>query len=169
MEEVYFKVKKLTSNAVVPSKREEDAGYDLYAVFDCEYYVLRPQEIWFAPTGISVEFPKNWVLYIAERGSTGSKGISKRCGVVDSGFRGEVKVVLNNTTNKTIIFIRQGVRESEVLEKEDLQREDVVFYPQEKAIAQAMLLYTPHVQIEEVEELDTSSLRAEGMLGSSNK
>ena len=169
MQEVYFKVKKVDPRAIIPSKREEDAGYDFYGVFDDEYQVLKHGEITLIPTGISMEFPKDWVLYLAERGSTGSKGIARRAGVVDSGFRGELKVMLNNTSNKTIIFIKDGVHEHEVLDKISLERDQVTFYPQSKAIAQGMLLYAPHVEVEEVEELSSDSQRGDGMIGSSKK
>lgn len=166
---VYFKVKRLDSRAKLPSKREEDAGYDLYALFDEEVKILKKGEIWLAPTGISMEFPKDWMLYIAERGSTGSKGISRRCGVVDSGFRGELKVILNNTSSKDIIFIKSGINTQEALLKYNLNVDLVTFYPQEKAVAQGILLYCPHVEVEEVDELDSSSQRGDGMLGSSKK
>lgn len=169
MQDVYFKVKKLDSSAIVPSKREEDAGYDFYGLFDSDYQILRKNEICMIPTGLSMEFSKNWVLFLAERGSTGSKGISRRCGVVDSGFRGELKIMLNNTSSKIIIFLKEGVHEQEVLDKENLIKEDVTFYSQSKAVAQGMLLYCPHVEVEEVDELDQTSQRGDGMLGSSQK
>ena len=169
MQDVYFKVKKLDSNAIIPSKREEDAGYDFYGLFGSDYQIFNKNEICMIPTGLSMEFPKNWVLFLAERGSTGSKGISRRCGVIDSGFRGELKIMLNNTSSKIIIFLKEGIHEQEILDKEKLKKEEVTFYPQSKAVAQGMLLYCPHVEVQEVEELDDNSERGSGMLGSSQK
>ncbi len=169
IDNVYFKVKKLDSRAIVPSKREEDAGYDLYAIFDEDIKILKRGEIWLAPTGISMQFPINWVFYLAERGSTGSKGISRRCGVVDSGFRGELKVALNNTSLKDIVFIKSGINIQETFRLHNIAEEKVTIYPQEKAIAQGMLLYAPHVEVEEVEELDDNSQRGTSMLGASGK
>lgn len=168
-EDLYFKVKKLDSRAVIPSKREEDAGYDFYALFDEDIKILKKGEIWISPTGLSMEFPKNWVLYIAERGSTGSKGISRRCGVIDSGYRGELKILLNNTSTKDIAFVKSGINIEEKFLEMGLKESEITIYPQEKAIAQGMLLYAPHVEVEEVEELDNTSQRGDGVFGSSGK
>lgn len=169
MEKPFFKVKKLKEEAIIPSKRQEDAAYDLYAIFDEDFKILMPGEIYMAPTGLSIEIPQDWVFYIAERGSTGSKGISRRCGVVDSGYRGEIFVPLNNTSNKPVIFaIKEGPFLADFLEEKGLQGTDVVVYPQSKAIAQGMIMYVPHVDVEEVQELGESD-RGDGALGSSGK
>ena len=170
METPYFKVKKLKEGAIVPSKREEDAGYDLYGVFEESFQILQPGEVTLIPTGIACEIPKNWVLYIGERGSTGSKGIAKRAGIVDSGYRGEIFVATNNTSNKTIVFAKHdGPELGTFLQRNNLNTNDVTVYLQTKAIAQALLLYVPHVQVEEVKELDSKSERGDGALGSSGK
>lgn len=167
MEQPYFKVKKVRDGAKIPSKREEDGGYDLYGVFEKDFQILMPGEITLIPIGISVEIPKNWVFYVAERGSTGSKGISRRCGVVDSGYRGEVFVATNNTSNKPIVFAKtDGEELTRYLEENDLN--DVTVYPHSKGIAQALLLYCPHVEVEEVTDLSDSD-RGSGALGSSGK
>lgn len=167
----YLKVKKLKDNAVIPSKREEDAGFDLYGVFEENFQILMPNELAMISTGLAVEIPKDWVLYVAERGSTGSKGIAKRCGVIDSGYRGEVFVIINNTSNKPTVFAKkiEGPEIANFLEEKGLLLDNVTIYPQDKAIAQAMLMYVPHVKVEEVKELDNKSERGDGALGSSNK
>lgn len=165
-----MKVKKLKEDAKIPFKREEDAGYDIYGVFDEEFKLLKPGETYLTPTGIAVEIPQNWVLYIAERGSTGSKGIAKRAGIVDSGYRGEIFVALNNTSQKPIVFAKEeGMKLAEFLEENNILKEETTIYPQSKAIAQALLLHVPHVEVEEVEELDSTSQRKEGIIGSSGK
>ena len=170
MEQPYLKVKKLKQQAQVPSKKEEDAGYDIYGIFDEDFKILEPGETFMAPTGIAVEIPKNWVMYIAERGSTGSKGIARRAGVVDSGYRGEIFIPLNNTSNKPIIFASnsEGPALADYLEEQDMLYDDVTVYPQSKAIAQALILHVPHIEVEEVEELGESH-RGDGALGSSGK
>jgi dUTP pyrophosphatase len=168
MKDVYFKVKKLDKRAIIPSKRDEDAGYDLYAIIDEDYKILEPGKIFLFPTKLSVEIPKDYVLYLAERGSTGTKGISKRAGVIDSGFRGEIQVVINNTSNKIILFYKDEEKVEKILKERNLSKENITLYPLSKGIAQAMLLYCPHVEVEEVYELN-ESLRQDGMLGSSKK
>lgn len=165
----YLRVKKLHSKAIIPSKREEDAGFDLYAIYEEDYKILLSQEIWLAPTGISVEFSKNWVFLLYERSSTGVKGIARRAGVIDSGYRGEIKVAIQNLTSKILIFKSSNSSEEEILKKEKLNSDEVLFYSQEKAIAQGILLYSPHIEVEEVDELDLISQRKEGGFGSSQK
>jgi len=51
-------------------------------------------------TGISVEFPVGYVALLWDRSGLGSKGIHRFAGVIDSGYRGEWKVILINTTDK---------------------------------------------------------------------
>jgi len=168
MEELYFKVKKLREHIKLPSKRDEDAGFDLYADIKEDYLILNLGDIHLMPTGISIEIPRNWVFYIAERGSTGTKGISRRCGVVDSGYRGEVFVPINNTSNKPILFYKDEEQIDNILSENNLDKENVTLYPLSKGIAQGILLYCPHVEVEEVFELG-KSVRGSGALGSSGK
>lgn len=169
MEKPFLKIKRLNENAIMPSKRDEDAGYDLYGIFEEDFFILKPGDIKMTSTGLSIEIPNNWVFYIAERGSTGSKGIARRCGVVDSGYRGEIFVPLNNTSNKQVIFYRYNdQRLDNFLKENNLNKEEITLYPYSKGVGQAMLLYVPHVEIEEVHEL-TDSIRGDGSLGSSGK
>lgn len=170
MERPFLKVKKLSERAILPSKRDEDAGYDLYGLFDEDPKFLYPGEIYMVPLGISTEFPKDYVLYVVERSGSGSKGISTRAGVIDSGYRGEIKTPLNNTSDKLIVFTNLSEEEIRENYKDKIEgyENKLVVYPQSKGIAQAMLLYCPHVEIEEVYELG-ESIRMEGGFGSSGK
>jgi len=169
MERPYLKIKLLRDDATMPSKRDEDAGYDLYCAWEEDFFVFNVGDLKLFPTKLSLEFPQDWVFYIAERGSTGTKGISRRCGVIDSGFRGELFVALNNTSNKPIVFYsEEGEKLDEFLKSKNLEKENITLYPQSKAIAQGMLLYCPHVDVEQVHDL-TDSQRGDGALGSSNK
>ena len=80
---------KVDKHAIIPSKRDEDAGYDIYPCFDEDYRVIMPHETAMVPTGIASAFDKSWYVQLQERGSTGSKGIKYGAGVIDSGYRGE--------------------------------------------------------------------------------
>ena len=171
MDKPFLKIKRLRKEAIMPSKRVEDACFDLYGCFDDEVKFLYPGDIYLIPLGISTEFPKDWVFYIVERSGSGSKGISTRAGIIDSGYRGEMKTPLNNTTNKLIIFTNKTKEDILENHKEQLKdfEENFIIYPQTKGIAQGFLLYCPHVDVEEVDELDSTSERGAGGFGSTGK
>lgn len=156
---------KLRPEAVVPSKRDEDAGYDIYACFDQDAITLLPLETKLIPTGIVSAFSPRYYLQLQERGSTGTRGISQRCGVIDSGFRNEWFVPLTNLNTKPLVLCKP-----DKLHLFDGQ--DVVLYPLGKAIAQAVLLPVPQTQVMELapEQIQAmQSKRGAGQLGSSGK
>ena len=73
---------------------ESDAGYDLFSI---EYVVLEPFQRKLISTGINVEIPEGFYGRVAPRsGLACKKGIDVMAGVIDSGYRGEVKVLLIN-------------------------------------------------------------------------
>ena len=155
-------------SVIIPSKREEDAGYDIYANFEQSLIIVEPHTTRLIPTGLHSAFDPKWYIQLEERGSTGSKGIAQRCGVIDSGYRGEWLVPLTNTTNKKIIIAKQHVKQ--VIE--DIFGSDAIIYPYEKAICQAVLHEVPKVEVRELtlEQLKAiPSERGTGKLGSSNK
>ena len=161
--EVYFA--KVNPKAIIPSKESENGGYDIYACFDGCEFTIQPHTTAMIPAGISSAFSEDYVIVLKERGSTGSKGIAQRCGVIDSGFRGEWKVPITNTTDK-VLHISDEHKDSEFHGHYD------IYYPKSKAICQAIVVPVPKINIKEIslEELKLIlSKRGEGMLGSSNK
>ena len=73
---------------------ESDAGYDL---FSTEYSALEPFQRKLISTGINVEIPQGFYGRIAPRSGLACKnGIDVMAGVIDSGYRGEIKVLLIN-------------------------------------------------------------------------
>ena len=166
---------RLREDAVIPSKRDEDAGYDIYANFEDVYMAFLPLETRLVPTGICGALPSFYYFQVEERSSTGSKGIKKSAGVIDSGYRGEYKIAVTNCTDKPLLISKL---DSQDLPKEiDIQgvkfaKEDCMVYPYSKAIAQLVLHRVPQVQVKEIsiEEFDKMpSLRGKGGFGSSNK
>lgn len=178
--EIYFA--KVNPTAIIPTKRVEDAGYDIYANFGEDYIAVMPHETKMIPTGIASAFTNDYVMILKERGSTGTKGIAQRCGVIDSGFRNEWQVPITNT-NEQILIISKLSREgwfskySDIVQKIDaydfnMNTHNYIFYPYTKAIAQALLLPVPKVTINALtyDELkNIPSERGVGMLGSSSK
>lgn len=159
---------KIKENAIVPSRRLEDAGYDLYPCFEEDALEIPPLHTVIVPTGIASAFDPEYVMVIKERGSTGVKGMSVRAGVMDSGYRGEYLIPITNVNDKPLKIIKKAALEK--LSEE--QKAQFIAYPYEKACAQGVLLRMPQLEEEEIsyEQLKAiSSLRGEGRLGSSNK
>jgi dUTP pyrophosphatase len=95
--EIEVKVKKLHPDAKQPSyahpSDEGELGADLYSV---ESLDLLPGQIKAVSTGVALEFPPGWGGLIEDRSGLALKGVCTLAGVIDSGFRGEIKVVLIN-------------------------------------------------------------------------
>lgn len=163
MEKIYFS--KVNANAKIPNKRTEDAGYDIYACFEETHMLLKPHETRLIPTGIASAFSEDYYFQIFDRGGTGSKGITCFAGVIDSGFRGEWFIAWHNANEHPVIIAK---------DKDNLDinlPSNTLFYPYDKAIAQAIFLPVPKTNIEEV-SYDLlkrfSSERGEDMLGSTD-
>lgn len=158
---VYFA--KTHPDAIIPSKDYENAGYDIYARFDEEEVIIYPNDIKPIPTGIASALHPKFVLIGKERGSTGTKGMAARCGVIDASYRGEIFIPINNTSNFPIVITKQPERD---------YGDNVQIYPYTKAIAQLLLVPVPEVEVKEIsyeELLAIPSQRGTGALGSSGK
>jgi dUTP pyrophosphatase len=77
-------------------KHFSDAGWDLRAK---ESFTLAPHEWRVIKTGVRTEIPQGYVGIIKERSGLGAKGLAVRAGVIDSDYRGEIGVVIQNLTN----------------------------------------------------------------------
>lgn len=102
-----IRVKKLHPNAVIPTYGSaEAAGADLYACLE-ESVTIQPGEIFWVPTGIALEVPKGCAGLVYARSSMGTKrGLApaNKVGVVDSDYRGEIRVVLLNHSKQPQIL-----------------------------------------------------------------
>ena len=94
-----IKVKKLKPNATVPTMGSKfAAGADLYSAEDADV-VIEPSETKFIGTGLAMEIPEGYVgLVYARSGLACKRGLApaNKVGVVDSDYRGEIKVALHN-------------------------------------------------------------------------
>jgi dUTP pyrophosphatase len=133
-------VRRLREDAVLPRQAYEgDAGLDLAA---CEQIELGPGERATVPTGIAVEVPPGYAGFVQPRsGLAAHHGITivNSPGLVDSGYRGEVLVVLLNTDRDESFLVERGMR-----------------------IAQLVVLAVPEVDLSEVEVLAESERGARG-------
>lgn len=165
------KFAKVRPNAIIPSKRDEDMGFDIYACFDEDYIVFHPHETKLVPTGIASACDSGYGFELFERGSTGSKGIARRCGIIDSGYRNEWFVCLTNTTDKVMFISKLSEKETYDKHYGDVMPESFV-YPYSKAIVQAVLAPVPKTKVTEVSYDELKAINSErgmGALGSSNK
>ncbi len=161
---------KVREGAVIPKKRSEDAGYDIFACFDEPYIIIEPFETVKIPTGIASSFPAEYCMILKERGSTGSQGIGQRSGVIDSGYRNEWLVPITNHNSRPIILLREEYRESEEY-KNKIRQADFIEYSCKKAISQALLIPVPPSEVVEVTYDELLKNRSERMLsgfGSTN-
>ena len=92
-------VKRLHSMAKLPAYGSaEAAGADLYACLDTAITIMPGETAWI-PTGIALEVPKGCAgLVYARSGMAAKRGLApaNKVGVIDSDYRGEIKVVLLN-------------------------------------------------------------------------
>lgn len=118
-----IKFAKVRENAIIPLKDVENAGYDIYGIFEGnndENRIVKPHTTKLIPTGIACALPSKYYFQVEERGSTGSKGIKKSAGVIDSGYRGEIFIAITNSTNNYLVF---GDKDSYIAEaKAELQK-----------------------------------------------
>jgi len=87
-------VEKITPEAKLPKRAHpEDAGFDLYAN---DYYSIPPYGQDLVVTGIKLAIPKGYAGLIWDKGSLAFQGITTMGGVIDSNYRGEIKVIVKN-------------------------------------------------------------------------
>ncbi len=91
-------------NITFSAPADDDAGYDLYAT---EEVTIAPGGRGSVPTGVHVEIPPGYVGLVKDRSSVASAGIHTLAGVIDAGYRGEVKLVLLNT-NSVPLTVERG-------------------------------------------------------------
>lgn len=163
---------KFRDNAIIPSKREEDGAYDIYCALepkkvdgeDVYEMLLKKGQPNLVPTGLAMSLlPKYAFNLKAERGSTGTKGLTVLCGLVDSGYRNEVFV--------NIVPLHKDVLlTSETDKVEDLG--ETILYPTTKAIAQGYVQHNLHLAVKEIPLTQLQAIpsaRGLGRIGSSGK
>ena len=138
-------IQKLRPEAVVPGRAYAgDAGLDLAA---CERVELAPGQRALVGTGLAVAIPDGHAGFVQPRSGLAAKHgltIVNTPGLVDSGYRGELKVILLNTDESAAFTVEPGMR-----------------------IAQLVVLPIPAVAPVEVDELPESE-RGERGFGSSS-
>ena len=113
---IELRVMKLRDDAVLPSRAHSgDAGFDLSA---CEEITIGVGERAAVGTGIAVEIPDGHAgLVVPRSGLALRHGISmvNSPGVIDAGYRGEVRLLLLNTDNASAFTVEPGMRVAQLL------------------------------------------------------
>ena len=113
MGQVFINIKKLTDTAKTPKKQTDgSAGYDIY----CDQAVMmKPESTWLIATGISIAIPHGYVGIIKSRSGLAISGLEVGAGVIDSDYRGEIKVLLRNLSYSSMYTADQGTRIAQLL------------------------------------------------------
>ena len=123
---------KVKPNAIIPTKEKENAGYDIYACFDEDFIVIPAHETRLIPTGIAAAVSDKYYLQVHERGSTGSKGMKYGAGVVDSSYRGEIFVCINNVNDNDIVISK--LNEKELIKKYAKSSDDLFVFDDDEVV-----------------------------------
>jgi len=133
-------IRRLRPDAVLPQQAYEgDAGVDLAA---CEAIVLEPGSRAVVATGLAVEIPDGYAGFVLPRSGLAARhgiGVVNSPGLIDTGYRGEIRVVLINSDREAAFVVEPGMR-----------------------IAQLVIAPVASVRLVEVEELATSERGARG-------
>lgn len=163
---------KIDDKATIPSKRKEDAGHDIYSLIQPRETVeglvyeqyLEKGKVNTVKTGIASAVNEGYYLSLnSERSSVAKHGLNVLAGTIDSGYRGEIMLMI-------VPLVKDVLISSMVDEVEE--HEELIIIPYKKAIAQATLLPVPDVKVEELsydDLLEIKSERGTGGWGSSGK
>jgi dUTP pyrophosphatase len=102
-ERLQIKVKRLRDGALLPARATDwSAGADLHCA---EYFAILPRERVLVPTGLAIEIPYGYYGRVAPRsGHAVRHGIDILAGIIDSDYRGELKVALINFGGHPVSF-----------------------------------------------------------------
>lgn len=133
-------IQRLRPDATIPSRAYQgDAGIDLSS---CERVELQPGARATVPTGLAVAIPEGYAGFVQPRSGLAARhglAVVNSPGLIDSGYRGEIRVVILNTDRSETFTIEPGMR-----------------------IAQLVVLPVPSLDLVEVDELPESERGARG-------
>jgi len=93
----YIKVERISPTAKLPSRAySHDAGLDIYAD---DYFSILPGQRQSIKTGIRLAIPEEYVGLIWDKGGIAGQGIHTMAGVIDAGYRGELKIIVVNLSH----------------------------------------------------------------------
>ena len=109
-------VRRVREDALLPTQAYEgDAGLDLAA---CDEVRIAPGERAVVSTGVAVEIPEGYAGFVQPRSGLAARhgiGVVNSPGLIDSGYRGEVRVVLLNTDAREEFVVTPGMRVAQLV------------------------------------------------------
>jgi len=163
------KIKRLNEDAVIPKyAREGDAGFDLIATEDV---IIEPGETKLVPTGLAFELPPGYEMQIRPRsGITLRTKLRVQLGTIDSSYRGEVSVIVDNIAervNRTgnVLATIDGKTET-IYSSARYYDENTYLVRKGDRICQAVISQVEHARFREVSEIEDTE-RGGGSFGSS--
>ena len=103
LDSLLVKIKLLNEDATIPFyANNDDAGLDLFSTTEAE---IKPNETCLIKTGIAIELPKGYEAQIRPRSGLALKNsitVLNTPGTIDSGYRGEIGVIIINHGKKSI-------------------------------------------------------------------
>lgn len=137
-----LKVRRIQESAKLPRySHRGDAGLDLFSSIDC---VLEGRTVKPIPTGIQVAIPEGYVGLIWDKSGLSLQAVHRLAGVIDSGYRGEIRIVMANLAPDPF-HIKKGMK-----------------------IAQMLIQPVSEVEVQEVEALEDTD-RGEDGFGSTGR
>jgi dUTP pyrophosphatase len=102
---VNVRIKRLNEDAVIPKyARDGDAGFDLVAAEDT---IIKPGDTVLVSTGLAFEIPPGYEMQIRPRsGVTVKTKLRVQLGTIDSGYRGEIKVIVDNVNPDSYLYTK---------------------------------------------------------------
>ena len=145
-------IKKLDEKAIIPAyAHNTDAGLDLTAI-SVEY----KNGTYIFGTGLAIEIPKGYVGLLFPRSSNFKQDLwlTNCVGVIDSGYRGEIKFIFKNVVTQTTL--------------DELEKWEPKIWKVGERVGQLIIMPYPSIELHEVNELNDSD-RGENGLGSTGK
>lgn len=142
-----------------------DAGMDVYALEDT---TIAPGETKLVPLGIKIAIPVGYAVLVQPRSGLSVKTklrIANTPGLIDSGYRGEIKVIVENIDNPIRAL---HPKEDGSLDAGSIEYGQAYTIGAGERIAQLRLVEVPHIAFYKVDQLEESD-RGEGGFGSSGK
>ena len=100
--------KKLCSSARIPQKKSFGAAaYDIYYPYE-DAVIIYPNDLRVVSTGLAMEIPEGWKGEVYSRSGLASRGVfvANQPGKIDSAYRGEIKILLYNSSSNAITLVK---------------------------------------------------------------